>query len=335
MGWALLGLVLGIPLGFLLAAGLYFSNMVRLMPVKPVEETYQIEVEAGVLDPEAFEQLPKEEVRIPSPFGYELYGLYIPVSGARKTVIIAHGITYTLYGSVKYMEVFRKLGYNVLVYDHRRHGRSGGTDTSYGYYEKYDLKACVDWVIARNGPDTLIGTHGESLGAATALQHAALDARVHFVVADCSFASAREIFAYRLHQDFKLPAFPLIHVASLINKMRGGWFFGEANPLEDVPRIKAALLFIHGAEDAFVPPHHSECLYARATAPIKRLWLAPQAGHAEALFKQPEAYAEQVKRFLDAVEQAFFINQKEKEVYHETSQTHDDRRTLCLSQGNV
>lgn len=323
MGWALVGLVLGIPLGFLLAAGLYFSNMVRFIPVRKVEETYQIEVDAGVLDPEAFEQLPKEEVRIRSPFGYELYGLYIPVAGSKKTVIIAHGITYTLYGSVKYMNVFRKLGYNALLYDHRRHGRSGGTDTGYGYYEKHDLKAWVDWVIARSGPETLIGTHGESLGAATALQHAAIDPRVHFVVADCPFASAREIFGERLQKDFHIPAFPLIHVASLINKLRGGWFFGEASPLRAVPRIKAALLFIHGADDDFVPPRHSERLYARATTSLKRLWLAPEAKHAEALFKQPLAYADCVEAFLRDVEQSHF-HSPTQEVNDETSQTHDD-----------
>ncbi len=302
LGGVLIGLLLGIPLGILLAAGAYFSSMVRFMPVRKVEETYQIEVDAGVLDPEAFEQLPKEEVRIPSPFGYDLYGLYFPVPGSKKTVIIAHGITYTLYGSVKYMNVFRQLGYNALLYDHRRHGRSGGKDTGYGYYEKHDLKACVDWVIARNGADSLIGTHGESLGAATALQHAAMDERVHFVVADCSFADAREIFAYRLQQDFHVPAFPLIQVASLINKLSGGWFFGEASPLRAVPHIRAALLFIHGAQDDFVPPHHSERLYARATSSLKRLWLAPEAKHAESLFKQPVAYAEQVRAFLEDVE---------------------------------
>ncbi len=305
---AFIGLFLAIVFGLLLAASLYLSNLVRLIPVKPVEETFQTEVDAGVLDPVQFEQLPKEEVRIPSPFGYELYGLYFPVPGARKTVIIAHGITYTLYGSVKYMEIFRAAGYNALLYDHRRHGRSGGTDTGYGYYEKHDLKACVDWVLARNGADALVGTHGESLGAATALLHAALDPRVRFVVADCPFASAREIFAYRLRQDFHLPAFPLIPIASLINKLRGGWFFGEAAPLRAVPHIQAALLFIHGAEDDYVPPHHSERLYARATAsPLKRLWLAPEARHAEALFKQREAYTQQVQAFLAEVEAAWTV----------------------------
>ncbi len=300
----LIGLLLGVVLGFSLAAGLYFSNLVRLIPVRPVEETFKTEVEAGVLDPEQFEQLPKEEVRIPSPFGYELYGLYFPVPGSRKTVIIAHGITYTLYGSVKYMEVFRAAGYNALLYDHRRHGRSGGADTGYGYYEAHDLKACVDWVLARHGQDALVGTHGESLGAATALLHAALDPRVHFVVADCPFASAREVFAYRLQQDFHLPAFPLIPIASLINKLRGGWFFGEVSPLRAVSSIKGALLFIHGAEDDFVPPHHSERLYARATSSLKRLWLAPGAKHAESLFKQREAYTQQVQAFLAEVEAA-------------------------------
>jgi hypothetical protein len=38
---------------------------------------------------------------MPSPFGYDLFGFYLPLPGTDRTVIIPQGVTYTLFGSVK------------------------------------------------------------------------------------------------------------------------------------------------------------------------------------------------------------------------------------------
>jgi hypothetical protein len=85
------------------AAGWYFSDQVIAVRSFTVEETYQCEVDCGKLIPAEWEALPRQDVCIPSPFGYELYGVFIPVEVAWGTVIIAHGITFSVYGSVKYI----------------------------------------------------------------------------------------------------------------------------------------------------------------------------------------------------------------------------------------
>ena len=46
-----------------------------------------------------------------------------------------------------------KLGFNAVVYDHRRHGESGGKTSSYGHYEKFDLQAVVAALKKRKGHD--------------------------------------------------------------------------------------------------------------------------------------------------------------------------------------
>ena len=56
----------------------------------------------------------------------------------KKWVIICHGVTENKVNSIKYANVFIKLGFNAVVYDHRRHGESGGKTSSYGHYEKYE-----------------------------------------------------------------------------------------------------------------------------------------------------------------------------------------------------
>ena len=63
--------------------------------------------------------------------------------------------------------------FDVIAYDSRAHGDSGGDACTYGYFEKEDLRRVLDTVPP--GPVVLIGT---SLGAAVALQAAAALARV-------------------------------------------------------------------------------------------------------------------------------------------------------------
>ncbi len=292
VGWILLGLGL-----LLLGAAHHFTNILLFPEVRSHAEKYAEEVEAGHFDPVRFDQWPREEVRIAAPHGYELFGYYFPVPGSHKTVIIAHGITSNLYGSVKYLPLFRERGFNALLYDHRFHGESGGAFTSYGYYEKDDLRAWVDWAYDRCGEECIVGTHGESLGAATVLQHAAIDPRLDFVVADCPFSTLEAELRHRVRQDYGLPPFPLLSLANLLTRLRAGFSFAQVSPLDAVSRVKTPVLFIHGAEDTYVPTRMGEALYA-AKPGAKRLYLVPGATHARSVAVAPEGYDRQVGEFL-------------------------------------
>ena len=45
--------------------------------------------------------------------------------------------------------------FNSVIYDHRRHGDSGGKTTSFGYYEKIDLQAIVDKIREEIGEEAI------------------------------------------------------------------------------------------------------------------------------------------------------------------------------------
>lgn len=276
----------------------YLSNQLLYPQVSSRPEKYRREVEAGRFDPRIFETWEREEVRIISPHGYELFGLYFPIPAAQRTVIIVHGITGNVFGSVKYMEPFRKRGFNVLLYDHRFHGQSGGPFSSYGFYEKEDLRAWVDWVYERCGTECIVGTHGESLGAATALQHAAIDPRPDFVVADCGFSTLEEELRVRIREDYHLPPFPILPVANLFIRLRAGFTLKQVSPLQAVAHIESPVLFIHGKADNYVPTRMSIDLY-NAKPGAKALYLVPGAPHARAQATDPEAYDRELGAFLE------------------------------------
>lgn len=288
----------------LAGAGYYFARQILYPKVIPVPETLRRVTEWGWLNGYDYTSWPVEELKISSPHGYTLKALYYSQAGASKTVIISHGFTFSRYESYKFANLFYKRGYNILLYDLRNHGESGGSNTTFGFYEKFDLKALVDCALARLPSGGTVGTVGESLGAATTLLHAAIDDRIAFAIADCPYSDLLALYRYRLRQDYHLPAFPLLPLARQIVHTLSGWWIEQASPIRYIGQVQAPVLFVHGQADTYIPPQMSIDLYNAKTRGIRMLYLAPNAGHAEALPTNLAEYDQQVETFLQAVEEA-------------------------------
>lgn len=287
-------------LAFLLTAGVGIWLVKKaIYPRKfTYEESYQREIEQGRLNEAEFQSWDKQEITIRSPFGYDLSGTYFPQPGSNKTIILVHGIYYTRLGMVKYMPIFRRRGWNILMYDQRFFGRSGGTNTTYGYYEKHDLKAAFDWAKSQIGPEGVIGTLGESLGAVTCLQHAAIDPRTAFVVADSSFTNLWDEFEFRLKAEYNLPPFPILYIGDWWIRMLASFRYADVSPERDAARLEMPVLFIHGSADDGVPPSHSQRLYDAKQHGVRRLFFMPEAVHVQSVTTDPETYDRWVGEFL-------------------------------------
>ncbi len=282
--------------------GLYLVSRLLLSPKRvPYEKTYKLGIQKGEIDDHVFQMMEKEELFIPSYFGYKLHGLLFPVKNSSKVMIVAHGIKWSLFGSFKYVEMFKKRGFNVLLCDHRFHGLSGGSYTSFGYFEKDDLKAWIDYFSSRMGEKLFIGILGESLGAASALEASKRDSRVKFCIADCAFSDFSTLLRLRLKLDFKLRLYPLINLVSFLIKLRHGWSFPEISPIKGLEKTKTPILFIHGKEDRFIPLQMTLDMFKRKKG-NKKLYLVPRAGHAEAFNADPKGYERKVIDFIKEIE---------------------------------
>ena len=83
--------------------------------------------------------------------------------GERKaTLVFLHGVADNRTSAAGMVPRYVNLGFEVIAYDSRAHGGSGGDACTYGYWEKQDLNKVLDTVPA--GPIVLLGG---SLGAAT------------------------------------------------------------------------------------------------------------------------------------------------------------------------
>ena len=214
--------------------------------------------------------------------GVTLSGWLGKASGEhRGTVIYLHGMADNRVGGVGALENFRARGFDVIAYDSRAHGESGGEACTYGYFEKNDLHRVIDTL--RPGPVILIGS---SLGGAVALQAAATDSRVSAVVAAEAFSDLRTIVIERA---------PFFFSASNIEKSfekaerEAHIRIDEISPAEAAQEITVPVLIIHGADDTDTPPAHSQRIFDSLTG-SKRFILVPAAGHNESL--QGESWSE-------------------------------------------
>ncbi|MTH53569.1 alpha/beta fold hydrolase [Bacillus mangrovi] len=280
----------------------YFSSLIIFPRKVEYKKTFEMGVKSGEINPVHFENTAKEELFIDSRHGYKIHGILFPVEHSRKAVIIAHGITWSLFGSYKYVEMFHRRGYHVLLCDHRYHGLSGGSHTSFGFFEKDDLSTWVDCLFEKLGSGAFIGLLGESLGAATSLQYIKEDSRVGFCIADCPFSDLTALMRLRLAQDFKIRFSPLILLTSFVTKLRYGWGFTEISPIHEMEKVETPILFIHGKEDRFIPLQMSLDLFRRKIKGIKHLYLVPKAGHAQAFLTDRKIYEERVFDFLTEIE---------------------------------
>lgn len=295
-------ITLGIIIGYIVAVGVFFTNMVMFIKKKTDDDIYKRELSEGRFSEDEFAQLDKEVIKIPSPYGYTISGWLLKGWSEKKFIIISHGVTMNKVNSLKYMKIFRKRGWNVIVYDQRRHGETGGTTTSYGHYEKFDLKAVVDWVKNRYGKDITLGIHGESMGAVTTLLYAGMiEDGADFYIADCPFSDFEAQLRYRLKVEFnKFPAIAVMPIASLFLKLRDGYSIKDVSPLSVIKNIHNPILFIHSAKDDYILPEMTKQLYKMKEG-RKKLFIAEKGAHAYSFGENQEQYEQIVDDFFEEI----------------------------------
>lgn len=234
-----------------------------------------------------------------------LHALYLYAdTTTSKTAVVVHGYTDNAVRMLHIGYLYNHdLHYNVLLPDLRYSGESGGTHIQMGWNDRQDVIQWMDvahQLFSNDSTTTDMVVHGISMGGATTMcvSGEVLPYYVNCFVDDCGYTSVWDEYARELRQQFGLPTFPLLHLASGMTKWRYGWSFKEASPLEQIKKCQRPMLFIHGANDSFVPTWMGDTLFANKKG-IKEYWCVPNTGHAEAYFNYPEEYTRRVQDFVE------------------------------------
>ena len=239
--------------------------------------------------------------------GAKLSGWYVqPGAWNGNSVILLHGVGDNRQGMTGCALMFLNAGYAVLLPDARGHGESGGSLATYGLLESGDIRDWSNWLVARRPasdrprPNSCLYLFGESMGAAIALQAAAVTPHLCAVAAEDSFASFREIGYVRVAQrlgssmEFShVVAWPTVNFGFLYARLRDGLDFNQASPEQDLAQSHIPSLLIAGVDDTNVPAWNSQRI-ASVAGSSAELWLVPGAGHTLAASVAPVAFRERV-----------------------------------------
>lgn len=217
----------------------------------------------------------------------------------QRFVIISHGYTYNRHGSIKYASVFRKLGYNCVIYDDRNHGENAKSVTTFGRDESRDLLAVIEDTRRRFGKDIALGCHGESMGTGLTITALQYNPDIDFIVADCGYADLSNVNKNTVKNKFHLPVF-IAPLGGAISGLIYGFNFMKARPIDCMGEGKIPICFAHGGDDDFIFPEHSKRMHEAYTG-YSEYHEYQGAGHGISIDSDPERYGNMVKEFLEKV----------------------------------
>ncbi len=207
-----------------------------------------------------------------------LHGWFVASAGSRLVTLFLHGNAGNVTHRAAHLREIAAAGSAVLVLDYRGYGKSAGRVSEQGLYR--DAEAAYGHLLHDGHRPEDIVIHGESLGSAVAVDLASRQP-CGALVLEASFTAAGDIAGTVL---------PLI----------GPLLVRSFDSRRKIGRVRAPILFIHGAADEIVPLRFGQALFALAPEP-KTFWTVPASGHNDIVETAGTAYRQRLRSFYEGL----------------------------------
>lgn len=242
-----------------------------------------------------FPAKPYETIRLKSNKTIECW--LMKTENAKGTVVLFHGFAGEKSSLVEKAVIFQELGYNALLVDFMGSGGSEGNQTTIGFFEAEQVKACFNYL--KSTGESKIYLWGTSMGA-VAIMKAISNYAIQptGIMIECPFGSMYKTVCAR----FKLmntPSFPMAGLLVFWGGLQNNfWAFGH-NPIEYAKKITCPTLLMYGALDNKVSRAEIDEIFANIQVE-KQLKIYPKAEHENYLVKYKQEWVEDITNFLAA-----------------------------------
>lgn len=300
-----IGLGIGAAVG---AAGVYASHATtkylvklaldreapkRMAKARIRGSDYGAEVEAMLsAASQALEEKVSERVEIVSTDGIRLVGHWYPCENAQRVIVAMHGWRSCWsrdFGTIA--DFWHNNGCSILFAEQRGQNNSEGDYMGFGLLERYDCRDWVKWVNERCEQKLPVYLGGISMGATTVLMASGLKLpdNVRGIMADCGFTSPHAIWKHVVENNFHVPFGLYARTANDLCRKKIHAGSREYSATDALAKTHIPVLFIHGADDNFVPVTMTYENYKSCASP-KRLLIVPGANHGMSYHVNREGY---------------------------------------------
>lgn len=235
-----------------------------------------------------------EDVTLQTEDNVTLKGWFVPQLQNRsnaKTIIFMHGYPANK-GNILPFVSFLSNEYNLLLFDFRFLGESGGSYSTAGARETQDLDAAIKYLKNRGIRE--FGVWGFSLGGAVALMSAPQQPGIKAIVSDSSFARL-DLLAPQLYA-LPIIKYPLAWMTTLWGNMLIGLNAKDVAPATSARNLTIPVLVIHSRSDNVIPFKHALLIQeGLKDNPQAEFWFLDKLVHGQS---SPE-YQERVLRFFE------------------------------------
>jgi uncharacterized protein len=267
----------------LAAAVLIYGAILVLLRVYESRLIYFPGPERTLATPPPSLGLPVQRVEITTEDAVKLVAWVVPVEPRSSLwLLVCHGNAGNLseFDRPVHYAGLRQLGLNLLAFDYRGYGESGGTPSEAGLYR--DAEAAYRYLTNQLGvPASRIVLFGHSLGSAVAVDLASRVPSAGLIV-EGAFTSATE------RGQELYPYIPVRWIAK-----------SRFNSVDKISRMTVPKLFLHATRDEVIPLAHGRRLYEAASPP--KTFVELQGGHGDAFDVDSANYFGSIERFLTSL----------------------------------